>query len=212
MKFQDFSLLLEDQGYFDIAMAAQMTGERRQTLTTQLHRWNRAGKLLPLRRGMYAFANAARRGAVNPAALANHLYKPSYLSTYWALGYYGLIPERVTMFTSVTTRVPREFDNALGVFRYSNIKRDAFFGYKAMTMDGDKVLHAEPEKALLDLWHLEKGEWDRPRMTGMRFQSGDVIDPHRLAEYAARFDSPRLVRAVESWKSRSKAQNRSVEP
>jgi predicted transcriptional regulator of viral defense system len=201
MKFDTFSHLFEDQGYFDIAMAAQMSGERRHTLTTQLHRWCKAGKLVPLRRGMYAFADQVRRGAVNPAELANHLYKPSYLSTYWALGYYGLIPERVVAFTSVTTRVPREFENALGLFRYSNLKRDAFFGYVSTSMDGAKVLLAEPEKALLDLWHLEKGEWDRARMTAMRFQSTDVVDRKRLQDYAARFEAPRLRRAVDTWQS-----------
>ena len=135
MKYDAFSAMLGDQSYFDIAMAAQLSGESRQTLRTQLHRWTKAGKLLPLRRGMYAFSDAARRRTINPAALSNYLYKPSYLSTYWALGYYGLIPERVAVFTSVTTRVPREFTNDFGVFRYSNIKKDLFFGYKSVFMD-----------------------------------------------------------------------------
>ena len=201
MKYADFSKLMEDQPYFDVAMVAQLTSEPRQTLRTQLHRWSRAGKLIPLRRGMYAFSDRPRRRTVSPAALSNYLYKPAYLSTHWALGYYGLIPERVAVFTSVTTRVPREFTNDFGTFRYSNIKKDLFFGYKPISMDDHKVLLAEPEKALLDLWHLERGEWDRARMSAMRFQQKDVANQQRLNEFATRFHSPRIERAVEQWRS-----------
>jgi len=120
--------------------------------------------------------------------LSNYLYKPSYLSTYWALGYCGLIPERVAVCTSVTTRVPREFTNDFGVFRYSNIKQDLFFGYKSVSMDRHKVLLAEPEKALLDLCHLERRAWDRARMSGMRFQQTQLTNEQRLTDYAHRFD------------------------
>ena len=211
MKLGDFSVLLGDQPYFDIAMAAQLTGESRQTLRTQLHRWIKAGKLLPLRRGVYAFSDLPRRRTINPAALANYLYKPSYLSTYWALGYYGLIPERVVAFTSVTTRMPREFTNDFGVFRYTNTKTDLFFGYKPVAMDGGKVLLAEPEKALLDLWHLERGEWDQTRMSGMRFQEKEVVSKQRLLDYAYRFQSPRIERAVERWMSLADYREDSVE-
>ncbi|GMR22631.1 MAG: hypothetical protein BMS9Abin37_0994 [Acidobacteriota bacterium] len=211
MKYDDFVALLGDQPCFDIAMAAQLSGESRQTLLTQLHRWTKAGKLLPLRRGMYAFSDSPRRRTINPASLSNCLYKPSYLSTYWALGYYGLIPERVAVFTSVTTRVPREFTNDFGVFRYSNIKQDLFFGYKSVSMDQHKVLLAEPEKALLDLWHLERGAWDRGRMSGMRFQAMELTNEQRIVDYARRFRSPRIERAVEHWKSLADTHDESIE-
>lgn len=201
MKYPDFLALMGELPYFDVAMVAQLSSESRPTLKTQLHRWTQAGRLVPLRRGMYAFADPIRRRAINPAALSNDLYKPSYLSTYWALGYYGLIPERVPVFTSVTTRVPREFKNGLGVFRYSNVKKELLFGYQPVSMDEHKVLLAEPEKALLDLWHLERGEWDRERMSGMRFQQKGVASERRLLDYASRFRSPRIERALEQWLS-----------
>lgn len=207
MRFEDFQALFGDQACFDMAMAVQLAGQSRHGLRVQLHRWTKAGKLLPLRRGVYAFADPMRRRAVNPAALANFLYRPSYLSTFWALGYYGLIPERVAVFTSITTRAPREFRNDFGSFVYSNIKRNGFFGFKPVRMDRDKVLLAEPEKALLDLWHLNKGEWDRPRMSGMRFQQVEIVSETRLEDYARRFQSPRLMRAVAHWKRLSESES-----
>jgi hypothetical protein len=74
-----------------------------------------------------------------------------------------------------------------------------FFGYRPVTIDGQPVLMAEPEKALLDLWHLERGRWDERRMRGMRFQGFEMVDPDTLRRYAARFGSPRLAAAAAEW-------------
>jgi predicted transcriptional regulator of viral defense system len=199
MKFTEFLELFGHQPYFNLSTVVQLTAESRQTVCTQLYRWTKEGKLLSLRRGMYAFSEPYQRHLVNPAALSNHLYKPSYLSTYWALSYYGMIPEKVPVFTAVSTRVTRKFSNSFGLFRYSNIKTSLFFGYRAVVMDEQKVLLADPEKALLDLWHLEQGEWHQDRVIAMRYQNLELVNTQCLADYAARFNSPRIDRAVEQW-------------
>ncbi len=205
MRYERLLELLGDQGFFDLASVVQLTGERRQNIRMQLHRWSRAGKLLPLRRGMYAFSENYRRREVNHAELANQLYTPSYISTHWALGFLGLIPERVFTYTSITSRTPRIFENFFGVFRYQHIKSTAFFGYRRVEIDGRKVLLADPEKALLDLWHLEKRPWDDGRMEEMRFQNTGSVNIKRLRQYASRFDSPRLTAAVRVWSRVCKA-------
>jgi len=187
------------QPYFDLATVVQLSGEERAHVRTQLYRWTKAGKLIGLRRGMYALADRYRKVPINPADLANHLYRPSYLSCLWALGFFGLIPEKVVAFTSVTPRVPRRFENPLGRFEYRHVKQSAFFGYRAVEIQGGKVLLAEPEKALLDHWHLGSGTWNVDRMEAMRFQNREAVDPARLARYAERFESPRLLRAAKVW-------------
>ena len=58
---------------------------------------------------------------------------------------------------------------------------------------------AEPEKALLDHWHLTPGEWTPARMTEMRYQHTDHVEAVTLRAYAERFRSPRLWRAVGRW-------------
>jgi predicted transcriptional regulator of viral defense system len=199
MKYEELLSLLGDQGFFDLASVVQLSGERRSTIRVQLHRWIKAGRLLSLRRGMYAFSERYRRREVNHAELANALVSPSYISTYWALGFFGVIPEAVVTYTSITSRTPKTFVNDFGTFTYRHVKLDAFFGYRRVEIDGRSVLLAEPEKALLDLWYLEKGAWNIPRMTEMRFQNSDTINPQRLRECAARFNSPRLLAAVEVW-------------
>jgi predicted transcriptional regulator of viral defense system len=199
MKFDSLVDLVASRPFFDLATAVQLSGENRAGVRTQLYRWTRQGKILMLRRGMYALADRYRKVPINPAELANHLYRPSYLSGVWALGFYGLIPEKVATYTSVTSRVPRRFQNELGSYEYRNVKQIAFFGYRDAGIQGNQVLLAEPEKALLDLWHLGRGNWSEARMTEMRFQNQDAVSPEKLAAYANRFDSPRLRRAAELW-------------
>jgi predicted transcriptional regulator of viral defense system len=99
----------------------------------------------------------------------------------------------------VTPRKPAVFENPFGAFRYRHIKPSAFFGYHAIDLSGAKVLMAEPEKALLDFWHLEPGIWTAARMVEMRFQNMEQIDIGRLRAYAGRFKSPRLTQAVAVW-------------
>ena len=199
MNFEQLVKLTGMLPCFDLPFLTQVADGSREAVRVQLSRWMAQGRVTGLRRGMYALAEPYRRAPTVPAALARHLYTPSYLSGLWALGYYDLIPERVVWLTSVTTRVPRRFENPFGVFDYRNIKRDAFFGYRTATRAGIEVQVAEPEKALLDHWHLTAGEWTTERLAEMRYQNTQGIDAPRLQAFASRFRSPRLDRAVQRW-------------
>jgi predicted transcriptional regulator of viral defense system len=207
MKYGDLVKIMGREAYFDLASVVQLTGERRESLCMQLHRWCKEGKLLPLRRGMYAFPELCGVSSVNPAELANKLYAPSYISGYWAMGYYGLIPEKVVTFTSVTSRVTRSFSNSFGEFKYQSIKKTAFFGYRPVKIGDRKVVIAEPEKALLDMFYLEKGAWGRERIDEMRFQNPELIDQEKLCLYGSRYRSPRLAHAVAEWLAVIRADN-----
>ena len=186
---------------FDLPVLAQGFDEHREGIRVQLSRWMKRGKVIGLRRGMYTLPEAYRRAPLTATRLANQMYRPSYLSGLWALGYYDLIPERVVWLTSVTPRVPRRFENPFGVFDYHNLKRQAFFGYVAVPHGGQEVWVAEPEKALLDHWHLSPGEWTGARLAEMRYQHVKQVGRARLLAYADRFASPRLRRAAERWLS-----------
>jgi predicted transcriptional regulator of viral defense system len=199
MNYDDMVKLTGTMPCFDLALLAQAFDDRREAIRVQLSRWMKQGKVIGLRRGMYTLSETYRRAPLTPAALANQLYRPSFLSGLWALGHYDLIPERVVWLTSVTPRVPRRFENPFGVFDYRNIKQDCFFGFAATVVGGQEFLVAEPEKALLDHWHLTEGNWTRERLDEMRYQHVDRVMESRLRDYAARFRSPRLDRAVERW-------------
>lgn len=53
--------------------------------------------------------------------IANHLYGPSYVSMSWALRWHGLIPERVHLIQSLTTKHSRKFTNSLGEFHMTSV-------------------------------------------------------------------------------------------
>lgn len=206
MKFNQLIAAIRSMPYFDLPTVAQLSGEPRQSLRMQLSRLVRQGKIKSLRRGMYVLGELYRKVNPNPAVLANRIYTPSYLSFHWALGYYGLIPEKVVVYSSATTRVPRLFENEFGRFQYKHIKSDCFAGYQTVEMNGQKILIAAPEKALLDIWHIEDGEWTTERMAGMRFQNFEMVSLKKLNKYAEMFQSPRLVRAVRNWWAYAKAE------
>lgn len=199
MYYDDVVKLASALPCFDLALLAQAFDDRREAIRVQLSRWMKQGKVIGLRRGMYTLSDTYRHAPLTPAVLANQLYRPSYLSGLWALGHYDLIPERVVRFTSVTPRVPRRFENPFGVFDYRNIKQDCFFGYASTGVSGREFLVAEPEKALLDHWHLTEGEWTSERLDEMRYQHVALVDAKRLLDYAKQFQSPRLDRAVQRW-------------
>ena len=198
-----FHWLLQNLGavpLFDTAMVSQLANEKKSSVNTQLSRWVSAGRILRLRHGAYCFAPPYGRGKPSPPTVANSLYRPSYLTSQWALSFYGLIPERVSVYTSATQRTTKEFVNSLGTFHYSHVGRAYFFGFGPVTIDGYPVMLAEPEKALLDLWHLERKPWTLARLTEMRFQSMQVVDADRLESYAGRCNSPRLEAAARLWR------------
>jgi predicted transcriptional regulator of viral defense system len=199
MKVDDLQRLVAGLPSFDLPLLVQACDDSRAILRVQLSRWMKQGKVVGLRRGVYTLADTYRRAAISPAALAATLYRPSYLSGLWALGFYDMIPERVAWLTSVSTRGPRRFENAFGVFDYRNLKRDSFFGFRSSAYGSTPILVADPEKALLDHWHLDDGEWTTDRLAGMRYQHFEVVAPERLRRYGGRFRSPRLDRAVARW-------------
>ena len=210
MKFGDLLTLLGGQAWFDLATASQLSGQSGSGLVAQLHRWSKAGKLISLRRGMYALSEEYRRTPIHSVSLANEIHSPSYLSTHWALSFYGLIPEKTVAYTSITTRSPKTFANDFGTFSYRHIKPDFFFGYRRIEIGGVGVLLAEPEKVLLDLWHLEAGRWNESRLVEMRFQNMELVDSDRLLDFACRFRSPRLLEPVENWKRLALEEQRGV--
>lgn len=116
-----------------------------------------AGKLIKLKRGLYVVSPQVSGKLVYLELIANHLYGPSYVSLHYALRHYGLIPERVFLITSVTTRHTREFKTPLANFSYRGVSKGYFpIGIRSEETDGIAYLIATPEKALCDMLIQER--------------------------------------------------------
>lgn len=115
---------------------------------TKICRDVKNGNLIKIINGLYETDSS-----VNGYLLAGSIYGPSYLSFEFALYYYGLIPEKVTSFTSATfdKKKKKMYNNYFGTYMFRDIPKDVYpLGIK-LIQEGEYTYQiATPEKALCD--------------------------------------------------------------
>ena len=117
-------------------------------------RWVKNGLLIRLRQGYYTFPEYKSKPDF-VMYLANRIYRPSYVSLHTAMAFYGMIPEAVVQFTSVTSLKTASFNNDFGEYVYKSIHQKLMFGYDLKPFADRWALQlASPEKALIDLLYL----------------------------------------------------------
>lgn len=135
-----------EKPYFTIADFEKIFGLKKASLYVALNRLVKNGILRRLKRGVYevVFSEAKIE------EVANQLYWPSYLSFESALSRYGIMDQIPYTLTFATPKKSKKI--ALGGIEveYKQVKKDLFFGYRKE----NKILIAEPEKALLDQIYL----------------------------------------------------------
>ncbi|MCY4026150.1 MAG: hypothetical protein OXH75_07540 [Acidobacteria bacterium] len=196
MKFRDLVEIVGDEPVFEtgllLAGAVDPADVRRQ-----LSRWCRTGRVQQLRRGLYALAPPWRREEPHPFLVANRLSPGSFVSGLSALAYAGAIPEYVAEVTSVTPGRPRIRETPLGRFSFRHLKPPLLAGYRREDLGrGQRAFVAGPEKALLDIVHLQPGGDDtvylrelRLDFTALRLDVVDALIP--------RYSTPKLARAAD---------------
>jgi len=165
-------------------------------IKVQLSRWEKAGKIIQLKRGVYLLAEIYRKADLYEPYLAGILKKPSYISLEKALEFHGLIPESAFVYTSVTTKRPGRYETPAGTFDYRHIKNTFFWGYESVTLRRQTAFFAAPEKALLDYFYLNQRKISSDYLEEMRLQNADRIDCDKLIRFAQKFDSPGILRAA----------------
>jgi len=150
---------------FDYLTLSAALAEYRN-VRTKIGRLLAAGEIVRIKKGLYCFPEALRRAPLEPAVVANMIYGPSYVSCDYALSYYGLIPERVELVTSMTTGHPKVFQTPVGQFLYyQRHSADYSIGITMQESKSGNFLIASPEKALYD-----KAQTD-PRFNGREIQN-----------------------------------------
>jgi predicted transcriptional regulator of viral defense system len=123
-----------------------------------------SGEIIRIKKGLYTFPEYLRKSPLNSCVIANMLYGPSYVSCDYALAYYGVIPEKVEVVTSMTTGRPREFATPVGAFAYfRNHTASYSIGIDCVESPNGSFLIAAREKALFD-----------KALTDRRFSGEDV--------------------------------------
>ena len=115
---------------------------------TKICREIKKGNLIKIVNGLYETDSS-----VDGYLLAGSIYGPSYLSFDFALSYYGLIPEKVTAFTSATCSKKRKkvYNNQFGTYLYRDVPEKVYpLGIKLVEEGNYSYQIATPEKALCD--------------------------------------------------------------
>jgi predicted transcriptional regulator of viral defense system len=184
----EFARLIEIVGHEPVfETSLLLAGEAKPAnVRRQLSRWTKTGRLYQLRRGLYALAPPFQKVKPHPFVVANCMVRGSYVSCQSALAHCGLIPEHVPVVTSVTTARPARWETPLGVYEFHHIKTGLLHGYQLTDLgEGQEAFVAKPEKALLDLVHLQPGGDAPDYLRELRLQNLDRLDLDELRRAAA---------------------------
>ncbi len=203
MKFRNFKAAIQKFPLFSTSQILSLT-DNEQVLRNQLTRWEKLGLVLKLKKGLYILNSSDRK--INPSKMfiANQLYSPSYLSIEYALGFYDLIPERVEVITSVTTKKTAVFENSFGTFTYQHLKTSCFNGFRELKDESNLPFFiAEPEKAVVDFFYLNLPVFRKidPDIFSLsyRFQNVAGINTKKLKEFAKQFNSKKLKHLIQMF-------------
>ena len=204
MNYTDFRNKFKDMPVIFSRDLSGRKAKEAQLMRNQLNRWRQKGLIIKLKRGAYILNELDRKNSPGLQFIANQLYGPSYVSLEFALNLYGLIPERVSDITSVTTKKTMVIKNDLGVFIYQHIKPDAFRGFKALKEDsGITVFIAEPEKAVVDFLYLNLNNMPVDNTAifrdSYRFQNLEQLKAAKIMKFSKLFDNPKLIKVAENF-------------
>ena len=157
----------------------------------------KSGAIVRVKKGLY-IKNPDDWGAFSESVLANMIYGPSYISREFALSYYGLIPESVSLVTSVTLKPSKMFKTPVGNYDYRYQSRERYaFGCTRITLDDHRhFLLATPEKSLIDTIFAEvitsSDELLNYLEANLRIEKDHIRDlnPKVLQELSQRFRRP----------------------
>ena len=195
MKFMELLEIVADEPVFETGFLRSGRAPE-PGLEAQLSRWCAAGKLLRLRRGLFALAPPYRKAIPHPFLVANRLSPGSYVSGLSALAFANAIPEYVPEVTSCGPARPHVRETPLGRFSFRYVKPELRTGYRLVGLvDGQSAFVARPEKAFLDLAHLQPGG-DAPAWIDELRLDFQALSSTRLRAAAAATGSPKLVRAA----------------
>lgn len=164
----------------------------------QLDRWEKKGYIKKIKRGFYCFSDQEWNQDFL-FYLAHKIYGPSYVSLETALKYYGFIPEEIFQITSVSTKKATHFETPLGNFSYRHLKPSLFWGYRLFNFKRQKLLLAEPEKAVLDYFYLHPALKTVQDFEELRINHDEwtqIIDLEKFQKYLEYFDHKALSKRV----------------
>ncbi len=177
---QDLLRSLENLPYFTITGFRQLLGEADHSdpyARDLLYRWQPAGRILALKRGVYMttrFYERHRSHADFSLAISAILLPLSYVSLEYILQRQGILSEATYPVTAVTFKNTRTYMNSAGTFVYRHIQKSFYMGFQQRSFAGIFFYQASTAKALFDYFYL------RPLDRSLRSKTLDLAEDLRL--------------------------------
>ncbi|MFA5916801.1 MAG: hypothetical protein WC850_01025 [Candidatus Gracilibacteria bacterium] len=131
--------------------------------------------------------------------ISNNIYFPSYISSFQALNYYGIIPEQVVYITAFSTNGTKIYSNDIGIFKYHNIKNSLFWGYDSINFGKFSFYIADIEKTILDFFYINKKYKTKEDIIELRLNYTilkEKLDKNKLLKYLKIFDNKMLEKTI----------------
>ncbi|MFH1656935.1 MAG: hypothetical protein ABH919_00490 [bacterium] len=168
-------------------------------LNERIKRALRNKRIFELKRGLYAtdiYYLKEPQKTKFKEFIASKLRFPSYLSLEYVLAKYELLTEVTYPLTSITTKTGRTYQNFLGAYRYSNIKKEFYFGLEEVSFYQNKYFIAAKPKAMFDFLYLKRniGVLKKEILEGLRINWDNFSKKDFLSfqEYAFRAKSKKM--------------------
>jgi hypothetical protein len=212
-KLTETVLERSDTGTFTLMEMARWTGGSSNRQFALLKRALKSGEIIRIHRGLYCLAAKYLRRKLDPLALAQRIYGPSYISLETALSYHGWIPEAVYAVTSTSLERSREFETPLGRFSFTRVPQKIFYT-NVTRIDksvggssepglpaGESFLVASPLKALADYVYVHRLDWTSadPIIESLRVDESSLsgISVEDFDRLLANYTSRRVLRFLE---------------
>ncbi|MFH1838425.1 MAG: hypothetical protein ABH808_02955 [Candidatus Kuenenbacteria bacterium] len=167
--------------YFSFADLRKISKMDDNSLRVAVSRMIKIGEIKKLFKGYYCLDLVN----VDLEKLAIEIYRPSYLSFEWALGYYNILSQKTYSLTLATTKRSKKIDIAEKNIIFRHIQPKLYWGYILK----DKYLIAEPEKAFLDLAYLSLNGYAKFDKKEMNLK---LLDRKKITAYLKKINSKKL--------------------
>lgn len=189
---------------------------------------SKRGWLVRLKRGIYAVASLESHNftGISPIAISNAFISNSYVSMELALNYHGLFDQLSARVTAVNVdkSVTYQFQNI--EYHFIKTKRELFFGFEEISVDGRKAKIASLEKTILDYLYFRNDSYTVDLILEKLEAAKENIDINKLVDYSLAYpvstkrklgflfdlvgiDSKRLHPLVKSFRNSSKLTRKS---
>lgn len=185
---------------FSVAEAAELLGYSNATVSQLVHRLVTKRKLTRIEKAKYLLippeAWTTGEYTEEGIVIASQLAKPSYLSYWSALQFYGWTeqPSRTIYVAIPKQKTTVELSGI--TIRFVRLKPYRFFGYEDHWVGSQKISVADKEKSIVDCL-------DQPRYAGEIveivkgiYNGRKELDFAKLLEYSARMKNPSIIKRL----------------